>query len=250
MELWLTQAWLVISGLISLFLDPKNRRAWWAKPTLVFFILAPAGLAISFGHQKSELARQQALLASEQHRKDQEQIAELLNKLHAVGEGVDTLLLGFGFTSETAATASPERVAVSQKANTLVNTAIQSTDATSKAERQGITVQYFPKGVDPIVIRNTLSSLGFTFMEGVPQQRGATNAIWFGNDVPISDVKLVALTLVRAGVDLKTIRPFRKRHPVADRNLLIQVGTDEEFAGKPVMTIGDITSASTFTRSD
>lgn len=87
-------------------------------------------------------------------------------------------------------------------------------------------------------------------MEGVAQQKGATNAIWFGNDVPISDVKLVALTLVRAGVDLKTIRPFRNSHPVADRNLLIQVGTDEEFAGKPSMTIGEITSAKEFTRRD
>ncbi|MFZ0406755.1 MAG: hypothetical protein WAM11_01400, partial [Cyanobium sp.] len=132
----------------------------------------------------------------------------------------------------------PERIAASQKANIFVKTAIQSTDAASKAERQRITVQYFPKGVDLIVIRNTLSSLGFTFMEGASQQRGATNAIWLGNDVPISDVKLVALTLVRAGVDLKTIRPFRKRHPVADGNLLIQVGTDEEFAGKPSLTIG------------
>lgn len=118
MEIWLTQAWLVASGLISLFLDPKNRRTWWAKPTLVLFIIAPAGLAIFFGHQKSELARQQALLANEQHRKDQEQIAELLNRLQAVGAGVNTILLRFGFTSETAATASPERIAVSQQANT------------------------------------------------------------------------------------------------------------------------------------
>ena len=104
--------------------------------------------------------------------------------------------------------------------------------------------------MDPVVIRNTLSSLGFTFREGTPQQRGATNAIWFGQDVPLSDVKLVALTLVRAGVDLKTIRPFRKSHPVPDRNFLIQVGTDAEFSGKTSISVSEIANATAFTRPD
>lgn len=257
MELWFTQVWLVASGLISLFLDPKNRKTWWAKPTLVLFILAPAGLAIAFGQQKAEVARQQALRADEQHRKDQQVIAELQNQLKSVGVNVDSavtgikaLLLGFGFTPETAGAATPERIAISQKANILVNAAVEASDASSKTERQKITVQYFPKNVDPIVIKNTLSSLGFTFIEGFPQQRGATNAIWFGNDVPISDVKLVALTLVRAGVDLKAIRPFRKNHPVTNRNFLIQVGTDEDLSGIPSMTIGEISATKAFIRTD
>jgi hypothetical protein len=257
MELWFTQVWLVASGLISLYLDPKNRKAWWAKPILIAFIIVPAGLAITFGQQKAESARQQALLAEEQHTKDQQEIASLQKQLKSVGvnvlsavSGIQTLLLGFGFTPETAATATKEQIAISQKANDLVKIAVDTSDASSKAERQRITVQYFPKNVDPIVIKNTLSSLGFSFTEGIPQQRGATNAIWFGKDVPISDVKLVALTLVRAGVNLKTIRPFRKNHPALDRNLLIQVGTDEEYNGMPSMSIAEITKATAFTRPD
>jgi len=257
MELWLTQAWLVASGLISLFLDPKNRKAWWAKPTLVLFIIIPAGLAIAFGQQKAESARQQALQAEEQHRKDQLEILALQRELQSVGkgvgkavEGLQTLLIGFGFTPETAATASPERISKSQEANSLVQAAVSSSTASIKSERRRITVQYFPKNVDPAVIENTLSALGFTFMTGVPQQQGATNAVWFGTDVPLSDVKLVALTLVRAGVDLKTIKPFRKSHPVQDRNLLVQVGTDGDYTGKPSLTIDQITSAPGFFRPD
>jgi hypothetical protein len=257
MELWFTQAWLVASGLISLFLDPKNRKSWWAKPLLVLFIILPAGLAITFGQQRAESARQQALRAEEQHRSDQQEIATLQKQVRDVKDGVEsavtginTILLGFGFTPETAAAATEKQIAISQKANTLVKTAIESSDASSKAERQRITVEYFPKNVDPVVIRNTLSSLGFTFREGTPQQRGATNAIWFGQDVPLSDVKLVALTLVRAGVDLKTIRPFRKSHPVPDRNFLIQVGTDAEFSGKTSIGVSEIANATAFTRPD
>ena len=257
MELWLTQAWLVASGLISLFLDPKNRKAWWAKPALVLFIVIPASLAIAFGQQKAESARQQALQAKEQHRKDQLQILALQRELQSVGkgvgkavEGLQTLLMGFGFTSETAATASPERIAKSKEANSLVQAAVNTSTASIKSERQRITVQYFPKNVDPDVIVNTLSALGFTFMTGVPQQQGATNAIWFGTDVPLSDIKLVALTLVRAGVDLKTIKPFRKSHPVNDRNLLIQVGTDGDYSGSPSLSINQIMNASGFFRPD
>lgn len=257
MELWLTQAWLVASGLISLFLDPKNRKAWWAKPTLVLFIIIPASLAIAFGQQKTENAKQQALQAKEQHRKDQLQILALQRELQSVGkgvgravEGLQTLLIGFGFTPETAAIASPERISKSKEANSLVQAAVNSSTASIKSERRRIVVQYFPKNVDPDVIEKTLSALGFTFMTGVPQQQGATNAIWFGTDVPLSDVKLVALTLVRAGVDLKTIKPFRRSHPVPDRNLLIQVGTDGDFSEQPSLTINQISNAPGFFRPD
>jgi hypothetical protein len=257
MELWLTQAWLVASGLISLFLDPKNRKAWWAKPTLVLFIIIPASLAIAFGQQKAENAKQQALQAKEQHRKDQLQILALQRELQSVGkgvgravEGLQTLLIGFGFTPETAAIASPERISKSKEANSLIQAAVSSSTASIKSERRRIVVQYFPKNVDPDAIEKTLSALGFTFMTGVPQQQGATNAIWFGTDVPLSDVKLVALTLVRAGVDLKTIKPFRRSHPVPDRNLLIQVGTDGDFSEQPSLTINQISNAPGFFRPD
>ena len=127
MELWFTQAWLVASGLISLYLDPKNRKSWWAKPTLVLFIILPAGLAITFGQQRAESARQQALRAEEQHRSDRQEIATLQKQVRAVEDGVEravtgikTILLGFGFTPETAAAATQEQIAISQKANTLV----------------------------------------------------------------------------------------------------------------------------------
>lgn len=257
MELWLTQAWLVGSGLFGLFLDPKNRKAWWAKPTLVMMIIIPAGLAIAFGQQKAESAKRQALQAEKQHQIDQLKILELQMQLKSVSadvgkaiQGLQTLLIGFGFTPETAAVASPERIRKSKLANGLLQEAARSNTPFIKSERQRITVQYFPKNVDPDVVEKTLSDLGFTFVKRVPQQQGATNAIWFGEDVPLSDVKLVALTLVRAGVDVKTIKPFRRSHPVQDRNLLIQVGTDGDYSEKPSMTIKQIVEAPGFFRPD
>jgi hypothetical protein len=62
----------------------------------------------------------------------------------------------------------------------------------------------------------------------------------------VEDVKLVALTLIRAGVQIRAIRPSQLP---AKRDLpLIQVGADVSVVNDPVLTVEAIQRATRFTR--
>ncbi|MGB7947259.1 MAG: hypothetical protein WCH75_06225, partial [Candidatus Binatia bacterium] len=79
-------------------------------------------------------------------------------------------------------------------------------------------------------------------------QQIPTNAIWFGSPVDIEDVKLVALTLIRAGVQIRAIRPIQD-YLVNKKDLpLIQVGADSSVVNDPPLTVEQIRAASRFTR--
>ena len=64
----------------------------------------------------------------------------------------------------------------------------------------------------------------------------------------VDDVKLVALTLIRAGVQIRAIRPIQD-WLVSKKDLpLTQVGADSIVVNDPVLTVEDIQRASRFTR--
>ncbi len=118
---------------------------------------------------------------------------------------------------------------------------------TSNQQRSEITIQYFPKDVDRDIVEAALRELGFRLFVGVTQVENVpTNAIWFGANVKIDDVKLVAYTLIRAGVEIKIIRLFR--NPMGNRAHLIQVGADTAYKDKPALTVADIKNEQEFPR--
>ncbi|NQS90451.1 hypothetical protein HQ584_11760 [Patescibacteria group bacterium] len=119
----------------------------------------------------------------------------------------------------------------------------------SKVSRQSITVQYFPKNVDKNIVESALKELGFKLIRGRANFPAyPTNAIWFGANVKIEDVKLVAFTLIRAGVRLNVISPFRERK--GTRSNLIQVGTYVKYLNSPLLNISEIKNAKLFIRAD
>ncbi|HEX6912867.1 MAG TPA: hypothetical protein VF142_20835, partial [Longimicrobium sp.] len=63
---------------------------------------------------------------------------------------------------------------------------------------------------------------------GVPAAT-RTNTIWYGADVPLAEVKRVALALTEAGVQVRLVAPFTPQR--ADRRSMIQVGSLRE--GEP-----------------
>jgi len=65
--------------------------------------------------------------------------------------------------------------------------------------------EFFTLQLDRIIVEDALRELKFNYITGESELSISTNAIWFGNDVPIEDVKLVAYTLIRAGVEIKAI---------------------------------------------
>jgi hypothetical protein len=106
-------------------------------------------------------------------------------------------------------------------------------------QRPGITVRYYPKDFeldlnDKIVVPK-LDSYGFRLERGVAKNKSHTNAIWAGGKVPLNDVRLVALTLIAAGVEIKCIRPFQVGGSANAR--LIEIGADPALTERSAVTI-------------
>lgn len=76
-----------------------------------------------------------------------------------------------------------------------------------------------------------------------------TNAIWFGANVPIEDIKIVALSLLRAGIPIKGIRPFRTSasNPGFKMNI-IEVGASVDLENKDLLTVDQVKNATEFIR--
>ncbi|MEO0540929.1 MAG: hypothetical protein AAFZ80_08695, partial [Cyanobacteria bacterium P01_A01_bin.105] len=74
---------------------------------------------------------------------------------------------------------------------------------------QPITVQYFAKDVDADTVTVKLEELGFkaVAVDGDASD-AAMNVLSFGTQVSVEAVQIVALTLTRAGVQIRAIRPL------------------------------------------
>jgi hypothetical protein len=84
-----------------------------------------------------------------------------------------------------------------------------------RARREKLTIAQYSKSLESevnldVVVRS-LEKFGFQIViKPSKLQDVSTNALWFGADVQDDDVRLTALTLMGAGVDLKWISRFRK----------------------------------------
>jgi hypothetical protein len=206
--------------------------AWAVKASRDSAVLA----AVSTERDKAQQARADAERARDEARQAEKLAVERTN----------ALLAQFGWDRQKLTTAAPNQYAIDQSLN--ANRVIQQATAeTGRDRRRAITVEYFPKNVDENKVEAALIELGFTlskphaFVTGIP-----TNAIWFGSPVGIDDVKLVALTLIRAGVQIRAIRPSQL--PANRDRLLIQVGADASIVDEPALTVEAIQRATRFTR--
>ena len=75
----------------------------------------------------------------------------------------------------------------------------------------------------------------------------STNAIWFGSNVSLKDVKLVAEKLLTQGVPIKVIRPFNKPSSRLSKSWVIDIGADHDCPNdKRVLTLREIRNAKEF----
>ena len=164
------------------------------------------------------------------------------NNTTKINNGLETLI-NRGFTSSKAKSVTPKIREQSDQANKELIPELKQ----NSGNKELITVQYFPKDVDPDIIQETLQKLGFKLETGKPKiTEVSTNSIWFGEKVKIEDVKLVAYTLIRAGVQIKAIRPFRN---LSEKNpLLIQIGSDADIQDIQPFTVDKIRETSQFKR--
>lgn len=237
----------MVSGIASLFIDPKDSKSKWAKPLMLTLVILSALATICFGYQNQKESNNKEL----QYKKD---ILELKQKNEMIRQEVNKIpermaeLMSRGFTQSTAKSATSKQVLQSGAANLQLKSYIQTKASQDIERRQSVTVQYFPKDVDPDIVQSTLKKLGFNFKVSKPNISNIpTNAIWFGSNVNIEDVKLVAYTLIRAGVQIKTIKPF-KGNPAEPRASLIQVGADGDYVNSLALSVSEIHNATEFVR--
>lgn len=239
----------MVSGIISLYVDPKDSQAKWIKPLMLILAVFTAIGTIASSYHSSESAKveKQELQNRINELKDQnKQLMEKIKKIPDETAVIISKLQKFGFSYERAREATPQEIMQSKNANQKL---ILSQSSNQDIERRkAITVEYFPKNVDPNVVISALEQLGFKFKAGTANVKNIpTNAIWFGSNVSLEDVKLVAYTLIRAGVKIRTIKPFRE--PSKDHwASKIQVGADGDYKDSPPLTVEQIRDATDFPR--
>jgi hypothetical protein len=261
-ELIITPVLSGIAGFLPLlFVRPKHKHLKLVKWSTMTAIVLLAGTTIYFGHQKEYEAQQKASKDATEISKLHTEISNLQEDLKEankkIGKSIDETpgrtakllqeLLRYGYTKSSAAKANSEQISQSQQANTTLDI-IHNYSSNKTTNRSKTKVIYFPKDIDPDIIRSTLQNLGFNSEIGKAEISDATNAIWFGSKVNVEDVKLVAYTLIRAGVKIKTIRPFRASSP-RERTSIIQVGADKNYTNKPDLSVDEILNTTEFRRN-
>jgi hypothetical protein len=132
-----------------------------------------------------------------------------------------------------------------QVISTSLGVPVESASTAAFEQRRKTTVEYFLKDVDQEKVLGAIQDLGFAVKPIEPIGNTPTNAIWFGSQVDIEQVKLVAYALVHAGVNIKDIRPFARSE---GREGTIQIGGRPGAVDKPALTIEQIKAVKQFTR--
>ena len=245
----------LFAGIVSLFTDVEKPRGKIFAGVLGLTLFATFGVQIYQQNQTEKEAKQEQKRveqekneAKEEIKWQREQITNLTTTLsnfkvdatNSLNELKDLIALStsFGSVEKNPTIKSLQQSIEADQARTQLS---KSTDST---QRNQITVQYFPKNVDGNIVKSSLKELGFEITLGKPGIPDVpTNALFYGDKVPLDDVKLVALTLIRAGVEIKHIRLF---HDSTGRESLIQVGSGTAYISKPPYSVEAIQQATKF----
>jgi hypothetical protein len=111
-----------------------------------------------------------------------------------------------------------------------------------------IVVIYHPKAADADRIDAILQRLALPYDHAPAQYPLATNMISFGDQVELSDVKLVANAMLKGGVAIRAIRRFEKGSDWWAK--VIEIGSSPAHTTGQVLTVKEVTAASDFPRSN
>jgi hypothetical protein len=228
---WVMPVVTLVSGLAGLFLDPKDSR----KRTLAFtWLIVVMAITIYLNWLDAADHDRQRLAAERDARVASEQIGMLISKVSNIGDFLENSGLSPKLQEQVKTSASAE----TSRAKLLPQLHPSSS---------GITVQYFYKDEDREVVRKTLQLPGYQVIESPAKLSQPTNALWAGDQVSVDDARYVALTLIRAGIGIKSIRYFRD--PATPRKQrLIQVGYDASMADRPPLTVDQVNALSSLAR--
>jgi len=158
------------------------------------------------------------------------------------------LMSTYGLSIDSITSLSTKEVLeISLSANDAIKSIVRS-----YSPKNNVTVRYYKKTIDEKRVAVELEALGYKFVERSPSEymsKKKTNAIWFGSGVQIEDTKIIALSLIRAGIPIKGIRPYRNSltNPDYKRNI-IEVGASTDLEDKPLLTVVNVKNAVGFRR--
>lgn len=107
-------------------------------------------------------------------------------------------------------------------------------------------IKGIPTVVDDKIVDLSLRQLGFTV---IPYREDETpeedaNIIYYGRDMDVLEVKLTALTLMRAGIELKAIKAFPK---ATQGNLrAIKIEWNKYYISRKALTVEEVENAESF----
>lgn len=227
-----------VVGIASVFVDPKAKERRWVIGCLVSALVFSCGLEIYANYENARQVERD----TRWNRSHITSLTEIVNSFRSEASSefrtVKSMLRSFGWADREVKRLEESLTANSER-RFLAN-------SSPSASRSNTTVQYFPKDVDGEIVRRAIEELGFRMVEAAPEVTTVpTNAIWFGSEVNLRDVKLLAFTLMRAGLQLKIIRPYQEEQ---GRSQLIQVGADASYAAAAPLTVQEIREAKEFAR--
>jgi hypothetical protein len=168
-----------------------------------------------------------------------EKVTQAQNKLYSINKAADSLrilrdsfrleyLEAKGYDYSTKKELLPESI----KANSLLTQLLEKGSITSS-----LIIKYYRKSLDQEKVWISLKELGYKNITEVETYNRVlindeTNTIAFGTDVPLFDVKIIALTLIRAGFKIQHLYLSQRNSSVTN---LIQIIRTAPSDGAPDM---------------
>ena len=228
-------------GLISLMMGHDAKYQRLLSGTLVLALVAVCYLGISSNMAATDETKAQKTISSTL-RGQNTNLLELLAKfkqdtglsLEAIISKLDNWLI------------NPSSVStVSLKQAVLANESMEiyAADIPTNTTTQ---IKYYVKEIDNQTVLASLTAKGLTVAQGkATLDKDKTNAIWFGEQVSLQEVKYVAMALIRAGVQITTIKPFSGS---GRKPRLIEIGSDRAFISGSAITVKQVNAAAKFSR--
>jgi hypothetical protein len=242
-----------LSGLVGLQADPNTERRKKLAVVLVLALSAIGSVVASLYQQQSDEAAKKIM--GDALDKIQGSNARVEGTTSEIESMLVSIATNNGFSLKFVqarertgfAPADLKLVQQSVTADGLVLTLAPEVE--KQNQRQQTTVTYFAKDVDPSNVNGpalikALGRYGFAVQEHKNGERNPTlptNAVWAGDNVSPEQWKLVALTLVRAGLQIRSIRRFARQPGGPPRKAnVIEIGADRQIQNDPPKTVQEI----------
>lgn len=226
---------------LQTLLQTVEKRERTARKRAIMYSIVPivlAGALIWFTSHRIVQARHELSAINQELDKKRAELNLTENRKRFLETALPNALNDFGWTRDKISKINLDTSIVNQSLQANIELS-QISSSKARETRSKITIQYFPKDVDERKVDDALHNLGFRLDKKQPLVVDVpTNSIWFGEKAELEDVKLVAYTLTRAGVQLRAIESFKV--PMGKKAFLVQVGASRFVLNEPVFTVEKI----------